>query len=154
MAKEKEPKPPKKKKQPTGTKWQKGQSGNPAGLNGKNPIVSAQRRMSRERLMEAIMKVMPMPQDEVEALSVNPSSRACDALIASVMTKGIKSGNPMHAQFFMSYTFGRPLEYDPKDEDQTEVAAEGLKGVPKDLIVGVLRAINSVNQPVAIPAST
>ena len=57
------------------------------------------------------------------------------------MTKGIKTGSFMHAQFFMSYTFGRPLEYDPNDAPELEKAAQSAEGLPKELLVGLLKGL-------------
>lgn len=136
-----------------GRPFEKGNKMSP-GRGGANPIVVQARKESKERLMSAIAKVLPMPVCEVEVLAENSSGRAADALIAAVMMKGIKTGSPMHAQFFMSYTFGRPIDYDPNEEEFIEKVKTNVEGVPKDIIVGLLKGLQNAAQSAPVPAPT
>lgn len=114
-------------------------------------VISVIKKTSRETLMLAIAKVLTMPVAECEFLSENQSGRSCDALMASVMTKGIKSGNPMHAQFFMTYTFGKPLDYDPEEDEMIDRASELARNIPSEVITQILRGVQGEKKKLTIP---
>lgn len=153
MGRKKQTQEEKDKGEVRGRPWPKGYCPNPTGRRGVDASVTKARRLSKERLMNAIEKVLPMPVEEVAKMSKAKGVRACDALIASVMMKGIMTGSSMHAQFFMSYTFGRPLEYDPNEEIDIENGAEKAKEVPKDILIALLQGLQNAKSA-SVPTVT
>lgn len=135
-----------------GKPFEKGNKIGAAGRAGKNPIIAVKRAECKEKIMDAIHKIIPMPVEEVEVLAEAKGVKSIDALMAAVMVKGINTGNPYHAQFFMTYTFGRPFEYDPTKDTEIEQTSKDVEGVPRDILVGIVRMLHEQRRA-SVPTS-
>ncbi len=139
-------------KKPKG--FQKGVVSNPYGAKGKNAKVLEKKRESKEKLMASMALVLEKPMDEVRRMAKANNSRGSDALMAAVLVRGVDNGNAIHAQFFMNYTFGRPIDFDPKEDPAQGPTSEVLKDVPKEIIIKVLSEVlrGRSTEPAPVPA--
>ena len=132
-----------------GKLFEKGVSGNPTGRPTLGPEMNLARTMTRTVIIGAICKAMTSKVSDSEILADNPYATGADALMASVMMKAIEMGCPSRAQFFMSYLFGRPAQYDPKDDMPPPAYTEKMDSVPSQAIIRAIKeAQANAEQPV------
>lgn len=84
------------------------------------------KQMSKKELMPAMAEMLTRPMGEVTRIAKDPNSTGARALMAAVLNRGVYEGSTTAAMFFMSYTFGKPIEHDPK-EDQYDPTIKGSK---------------------------
>ncbi len=138
-----------KEKKPRGVPFQKGKSGNPKGLEPVKIDTLILRKHTRNDIMEAICKVMTDKVFDTEILAENPYAPGAQALMASVMVKAIELGCHQRAQFFMSYMFGRPTEYDPKDDTPPPAYKSKMDSVPSHAIIKAMKEAQANAEPIA-----
>jgi hypothetical protein len=121
--------------------WKPGQSGNPAGRAVIAPELRELAKSSRATVLAAISQVMLLTSEELKEAVSEPSTTMAQHLVASVLSKAIKEGCPMRAQFLLNYILGRPAQFDPKDvEDSQAGGKQALEVVPSSVLIEVLRA--------------
>jgi hypothetical protein len=121
--------------------WKPGQSGNPAGRAVIAPELRELAKSSRATVLAAISQVMLLTSEELKEAVSEPSTTMAQHLVASVLSKAIKEGCPMRAQFLLNYILGRPAQFDPKDvEDSQAGGKQALEVVPSSVRIEVLRA--------------
>lgn len=125
-----------------GSDFEKGVSGNRAGRPRLDYMTQEAKSLTRATVLTAMHKVMEMEHQDIDRLSdvkKSPETIGAVALMASVLSKAIKKGNPMAAQFFMSYLFGRPVIYDPKDDNEAPSSVKAAESISSEVLTEVLR---------------
>ena len=136
-----------------GKAWVKGQSGNPAGRPPMPPKARSLRDTTRSDIMEAMCEVMAMARTDIDKMADKDEmsyASGARALMASVLSKGIAMGCPTRAQFFMTYLFGKPKEYDPKADETVPSYIAELEQVPSAAIMKAIHEVEKQRQAALI----
>lgn len=120
--------------------WGPGQSGNPAGRPAIAPELKELAKSSKQLVLAAISSAMLQTSDELRTTVSDPSATMAQHLVASVLSRAIKDGCPVRAQFLLNYVLGRPGNFDPKDVDTGEGPTRTLQTVPSSVLIDLLRA--------------
>lgn len=119
-----------------------GTTGNPHGRPRLDYMTQEARALTRSTVITAMHTVMEMPHTEIAKLAnikLSPEAIGAQALMASVLSKAISKGDPKGAQFFMSYLFGRPVEYDPKEDESPAAGSQLANSLSSEILTEVLR---------------
>lgn len=79
--------------------WVKGQSGNPSGVP--KALLT---KTAVELVFQSLTKRTP---EELEIIKANPATPALEVMIASIILRAIKDGDPMRLQFLLDRAVGR-----------------------------------------------
>lgn len=122
--------------------WQKGESGNPRGGMSVRAEIKALQTEAKVEVMEVISKTLLMTPAQLKASLEDPSVTMAQHLVASVLSKAIKQGCPMRAQFLMNYVLGRPKTFDPLEDHDPDQPTAGkvLKGVPSSILLEMVKS--------------
>jgi hypothetical protein len=101
---------PRYKKPGTGRDFLPGQSGNPKGRPPEPPELKAMKRMTKGELSLLINKYMQMDLVELGAIAHNPTTKAIDAMISSIIIQCIKQGDYTRLNFFLDRELGKVSE--------------------------------------------
>lgn len=119
-----------------------GQSGNPNGRPVFSPEIRKLRDTARTEVIEALARCMVMDREQLQAASAERHATMAQLLVASVMTKAIKEGCPVRAQFMFNYIVGRPKQAQPHDVSDMEVEGDFTKdfdSIPSAKLIDILR---------------
>jgi Family of unknown function (DUF5681) len=127
--------------------WKPGQSGNPGGRKKLRPELEQIAHQGRETAIESINKALLMTPDQLKHTLSNPNATMAEHLVASVLSKAIKEGCPIRAQFLMNYVLGKPAKHDPKKvfEENMERNDGALNPdeIPSSILIEVIQQHNT-----------
>lgn len=131
-------------KKAVGKPFEPGVSGNEKGRPVLDYNTAEARQYTRTQVLNAMHEAMRMPVvDLIKYLTPTDKElgykSGAEALMASILAKGIVFGCERKAQFFMSYLFGRPVEYDPTEDVAKDPGKTKVEAVNSDVLVRVMR---------------
>lgn len=140
-------------KVPKGKPFEKSESGNPGGRPKLEYNAIEAKSLTRSEVLCAMHNVMSMARKDIDQMcdpDITPYASGANALMAAVLSKAIAMGCPTRAQFFMSYLFGRPTDYDPTKDDTRVDPKKNLNAIPSEVII---RAYNEFTASLGQSAS-
>lgn len=127
--------------------FQKGVITNPLGRP-KNPAEIRELQASAKlEVIEAINSALVLTPEQLKAKLAQPGATMAQHLVGSIISKAIKDGCFMRAQFLINYVLGRPKIFNPEDipdngDGPAPTASEVLKGVPSSILLEMVKHAN------------
>lgn len=95
-------------KRATKNQFRPGVSGNPNGRPKMPPEIREAWRLTQQEFVAAACKLLDMTPAEIEGLATNPNSRAIELLLGSIISRGVREGDPKFIAFLTDRLLGRP----------------------------------------------
>lgn len=101
--------------------------------------ILAVKQLGRKELMRSMASVLTLPIHHVQVLAKDQYASGALSLMASLMVKAVKTGNPKTASFFMSYMVGMPEKYDPSIDDEENDISLAAQNVSSEMLVALVK---------------
>lgn len=99
-----------KKKMPEGRRFQKGQSGNPAGRTPIPEDVKAARKLTSVEFDRAVGRLLFVSRERLEEIANDETEPVLDSLVARILLKGIKDSSKSELNYFVERALGKVPE--------------------------------------------
>lgn len=104
-----------------------GQSGNPGG--------KPKQLLTKENVSSLVGKLSNMTREELQAIVADPKARMIEIMIASIMARSAKEGDPQRLEFLLMRSIGRVRE---ELTVTPGVPDDLLDEIPRDKLISLL----------------
>jgi len=91
-------------------KWQKGESGNPAGRPRKYVSTLKEQGYKLSEINDSIQAMMSMTIEELKAVWNNPDATVLEKTVANAMRKSLEKGSLYSIETLLTRVYGKPKE--------------------------------------------
>jgi hypothetical protein len=120
-------------------KFQKGQSGNPAGRPRLPEDVRKAMAADQTEFYRSLSKVIRMNRMDLTALTKDPDASVMDLMVASLAARAVKEGDPQRIRLLAERIAGKVPE---KIELEGEVSTPGATQISHALVFQTIQALN------------
>lgn len=106
-------------RQGAGSRWPKGQSGNPAGRPKKLLTTLGEMGYSESQVRETMATILALPASDLARVAENPDCTVLEAWLTRIIVQANKTGNHVPLESLITRLFGAP-----KQTVQAEVKVE------------------------------